>query len=125
MGVVSPYNQLGSVASLAAEVVGEGVEGVGHVLVAEVPRRDLCAEHCPVVLFGVPNYPGVLLGVEELILGHQSITAGVLKGVVLQVDELLDCLPLAGIARPEGGGGAVGLAFAAVVIEARVALPGS
>jgi hypothetical protein len=82
-------------------VTGERVEGVGHMAVAEVPGGDPPAEHRAVVGLRVLHGPRVLLRVEQLVLGDEPVAPCVLQGVALQVDELLDRLPLAGLVRPE------------------------
>jgi hypothetical protein len=80
------------------------------VLVAQIPGRHPAGDHRAVVGPGRLHRPRVLLGVEGLVLGRQPVPPGGVEGVALQVDQLLDRLPLTGVAGPEGGGEPVGLA---------------
>jgi hypothetical protein len=75
--VVRPHDDLGLLAPSSAEVSEQGVEGLDHVLVAEVPRRRAPAEHRSVILLRVLHRQCVLLRVEELVRGHQAIAAGI------------------------------------------------
>ena len=89
-----PDDDLGAPA-LPIEVRDQRVERLDHVAVAQVPRRHLLEEHRAVVCLGVLHQAGVLLGVEELILGHVTIASRILHGPALQLDELADDLLLA------------------------------
>ena len=118
-----PHDDSGLPAVRAAEVDCQRVERVDHVLVPQVPGRHPAPEHRAVVLLRRLDRPGILLGVEQLVLGEQPVTPGVLHGVTLEVDELVDRLPFAGVAGPECCLVAVRLRVLAEVVEAGVALP--
>src|SRR2546421_6250826 len=87
--VVRPHDDPGLPAAPAAEVACQRVEGVRHVLVPQVPGRHPTPEHRAVVLLRRLDRPGILLGVEELVLGQQPVTAGGLPGGAPGIDEVL------------------------------------
>ena len=88
-------------AAVAVEVREQVVERVGHVAVAQVPRAGAVAEHRAVVLLGVGDDGGVLLGEELLVLGGEAVAAQVVAGRAAQLDELLDHAPPAWLADAE------------------------
>ena len=90
--VVRPDDDPRLLPPLGAEVVGEGVQCIGHVGVAEIPRRDAIAEHGAVVLFGRLDGPRALLCVEELVPSEQPGPGRQLLRMLLELDELLDNL---------------------------------
>jgi len=61
MRIVRPDNEAHSIAS-AAKMGRQRVERFHHVRVAKIPRTHFGAEHGPIVFFGIPHEPGVLLG---------------------------------------------------------------
>src|SRR5713101_6435253 len=118
-----PYDDLRGGAPLPGQVIGERVQGVGHVAIAQVPGRNPPAEHRPVVLLGRPR---ILLCVEQLVLGDQAVPARVLRGMPLQVDELLDYRLLAFLARPESRSEPVDLGVVATeLLKTGVTLTGT
>jgi hypothetical protein len=121
--IVRPHDYLGGRAPLLGEVTDERFEGGGHVPIAQVPRRDPPAEHRAVVLLGRLHRAGILFCVEQFVLRDQAVPPGILRGMSLQVDELLDHGALALLARTVGGSEPVNLGVVAnEVVEARVAL---
>ncbi len=64
--VVGPDHHLG-LPALRLKEAEQRVEGVGHVLVAQVPGTGAAPEHGAVVLLGAAHDLGVLLGEEEFI----------------------------------------------------------
>ena len=91
--------------------------------VAQVPRRDLLEKHRTVVRFGVLHQAGVLLGVEELVLGHATVAARVLHGPALQLDELADHFLFARFGEAGARDETVDLRVFAEVVEAGIPLP--
>ncbi len=63
-----------------------------------------------VVHLRVPDRLRVLLRVEQLVLGEQSVASRVIQRITLDLDQLIDGLPLTRQARAERGGVAVCLA---------------
>ena len=120
--VVLPHDDLGGPAT-PGQMVGERVERVGHVSVAQIPGRHAAGEHGAVVRGGSLHDAGVLFGVELVVLRQQTVQPGVAQAVALQLRQLLDDLPLTGLAGTERGGVPVSLAvIAAVLVEAGIAL---
>jgi len=95
-----PYDDLRGGAPLPGQVIGQRLQSVGHVAIAQVPGRNPPAEPCAVVLLGRPHRPRILLCVEQLVLGDHAVPARVLRGMPLQVDELLDYRLLAFLGTP-------------------------
>ena len=73
---------------MAVEVGEQPVERVRHVTVAQVPRGLGPVEHAAVVLLRVEHEPGVLLGVELLVLGGEPISAQVVRRPALKLQQL-------------------------------------
>src|ERR1700676_2079279 len=69
----------------------------------------------------------VALGVERFILGEQSVAARVVQRVPLNLDQLVDRLLFAGLARTERRRESVGLpvVVGGSVVEAGIALTGT
>ena len=63
--------------SIAPEERHQGIKGVGHVRVADVPRRVPPAKHRAVVLFRIERQTRVLFGEEEFLPRDLSIAIGV------------------------------------------------
>ena len=122
MGIVLPDDHLG-VVRLAVEMLDQRVEGAGHVLVAEVPRGDLGPVHLVVVLLGVADQSGVLLGVELLVLGHPTVPSEVQLRSPPQLQELGHHFVLARGGPLVDDRVSVGLALDVDMVEARVAPP--
>ena len=97
------------------------VERVGDVPVAEVPGAGAVREHRAVVLLGVGDHGGVLLGEEVLVLGGDPVAQQVLAGATAQLDELLDHPLAARLADPEQHRLAVGGALARIRLKTFVA----
>ena len=76
VGVVLPDDDPRPLA-VAAQVLAEALERVGHVAVAQVPGGGRVAEHRAVVLLGAGDEARVLLGVELLVLGGDAVAAQV------------------------------------------------
>ena len=101
----------------------ERVERLDHVAVAQVPRRDVAAEHRAVVALGVLHQPRVLLGVEDVVLGERAARSPLLGGAPAQLDRAArPPPPRTAASSPRPVGIAVGLAVLAEVVEAGVAL---
>src|SRR5438552_2332507 len=79
-------------------MLGERVEGLVHVPVAQVPGGDAAAEHLPVVRLRIANAAGVLLGVEVTVGGDAAVTACVVGRAPLQTEQLRADRVLAGLA---------------------------
>jgi hypothetical protein len=92
--------------------------------VAQVPRRHFPEKHRAVILFGVLDQAGILLGVKEFILPGAIITPGVFGGATLQLDELPDHLVFAGFVEVGGGEETIDLRVRAEMVEASVASAG-
>jgi hypothetical protein len=123
VGVVGPDHDLAPSVP-AIEVVAQGLQGLGHVAIAEVPGRLAAAEHRAVVGLGVAGQAGVLLGGEEGVLAAPAVPGGELRGPPLELRELLDDLLLARLGGSDAGDVPVGLRVVAEVVEAAVARPG-
>ena len=120
--VVLPDDQLGG-AAVSLEMSDQRVERVAHVHVAQIPRGHLVGEHRAVVLLGVCDQTGVLLGVELIILGGQAVSPQVPDRVAMQFQQLLDHTAAAGLADAERHGPPIVLGFAAEVLKAGVPPP--
>ena len=118
-----PDDDLG-VTELPVEMIGQRVERRRHVTIAQVPRRHLGAVHLLVVLLGVTHHERVLFRMEELVFGDPTVATQVGIRAMTQRDQLGDHFVLAGHCTLVGEGVAVGLAGAADVVEAGVALAG-
>ena len=111
MRVVCPHNDSRwRVLTLAVQMRQQRVQRVGHVLVPQIPRRHAAAKHSPVVALGVAHDLCVLLSIEQLILGEQPVPARVGQRISLEVDQLIDGLPLTRQAGSECRSESVGLA---------------
>jgi alkanesulfonate monooxygenase SsuD/methylene tetrahydromethanopterin reductase-like flavin-dependent oxidoreductase (luciferase family) len=100
VGVVRPQDDLALAGTNAAiDVGGEGVERLGHVLVAQVPRGDAAAEHRAIVALGVAREACVLLGREKFVFRDVAVALGELGGAALEFEELLDDRFLLGTAE--------------------------
>ena len=84
-----------------AQECDEGFQRLGHVLVAKVPGRYFTAIHGAVILLGIANQPGVLLGVEVLVFRDLAILPGVFRGISPQLDELSNYLGFTGVPQTE------------------------
>ena len=71
---------------LFIEVQDERVKGFEHVVVAQIPRRDLAAKHCSVILLGVLDEPGVLFGKKEFTGCDAAIARKILSFSQAQFD---------------------------------------
>ena len=78
MRVVGPDDDLRGGASPAKEA-NQGFEGVGHVPVAQVPGGDLSAIHRAIVMLGITDEPGILLGIKVIVLCDPAVLANVLR----------------------------------------------
>ncbi len=101
-------------------MINQRVEGTGHVLVTKVPRGDLGPVHLVVVLLGVADQPGVLLGVELLVFGHPAIPSEVHVRPTPQLHELGHDFVLAWGGPLVDDGVPVGLTLDTDMVEARV-----
>ena len=72
MGVVRPHDDL-RLAMEGLQVRGNGQQGIHHVPVAEIPGLDITAQHRAVVVFGIGNDCGILLGTEVGFCGMVTI----------------------------------------------------
>ena len=103
------------VAVALREVREQRLDGLGHVPVAQVPRRQPRTEQRAVVLLGVACQPRVLFGGERVV--------PVPHGALPQLLELLDRRALALRRETQPRRVAVSLRIAPVIIEARIPLP--
>ena len=65
--------------ALGIPMLDERVERFRHMTIAQVPGFDAAPEHRAIVGFSVLDQPRVLLGKEEFILRHSSITARIIS----------------------------------------------
>ena len=70
------------------EEFDQGFERFCHVMIAQVPGRDLAPVHRAVVSLGVAHQTGILLGVELIVLGQAAVAQGVRRRITAEVDEL-------------------------------------
>jgi hypothetical protein len=117
---VGPHRHL-RLGGVAAEKRHQRLEGLGHVQVADIPRRMTAAEHRAVILFGVLRQPRILLGEKELLLGDAAVEVGVFTGAAFQIDKLLDDGVLARFDNTCRHRVAVRMRVAGKMIETRVA----
>ncbi len=85
-------------ALVTVEVDHQLIQRVGHVAVAQVPRRRLATEDRAVVLLGVGDDARVLLGDEHLVFADEAVTQQVLAGAAAQLHELLEHSAPTGVA---------------------------
>jgi len=119
MRVVRPDHDLAP-AEPAIQMGPKCVQSFRHVAIPQIPSIHSAPKHGPVIFFCIADESGILLGGEELVLGDVSIPMQVFIGAALQINELLDHLPLAGLRHTETRGIAVRLFVLAEVIEAGV-----
>src|SRR5207237_9346593 len=84
-----------------SEVQHERIEDIGHVRIAQGPRRDVVAEHRAVVFLSVLDDTGVLLRIEELILGDDSVVPQQDIPLALHLEELAHRFPLTTLGESE------------------------
>src|SRR3979411_989545 len=89
-----PNNNFGAAAT-PPEVRGESFQCLGHVPVAQVPRRDLLEEHGAVILFRVFYETGVLIGVERRLFRSLPMAPGIFPAAAPELGELPDHFILA------------------------------
>lgn len=94
----------------APKMRAQGCQGLEHVLISQIPGGDPAAEHRPVVLFRIAHGQRVLLRVEQVVLGEESVAARILQPIALQIHQLVDHLPFTGHSGAESRGIPVGLA---------------
>ena len=82
MRIMRPDDDLG-MPTFAAEVSHQRLQRLDHVAVAQVPRRHFAEKHRAVILFGILDQAGILLGVKELVLRDASIAPCVLGAMAL------------------------------------------
>src|SRR5204863_6466201 len=104
------------IATGGREVVLHRIERLGHVPVAEIPRRRAPAIHVAVVALGVAHESGVLLGAEEVVSGGPAVARQALYRLRAQLHERVPRLLLARPGQLRGRGVAVGLAVLAEMI---------
>ena len=106
-----------------AEKLHQRIEGVGHVGVADVPRRVAAAKHRAVILLGVGRQPRVLLGEKEFVFGAAVRRATAYSAARLRSS--VSCWTTSCFARLGDAGRdcvAVGVGVAGEMIEARIAI---
>ncbi len=111
-----PDNNFGAAAT-PTEVRGESFQCLGHVPVAQVPRRDLLEEHGAVILFRVFYETGVLLGVERLFFRSLTIAARIFPGAAPELGKLPDHFILARFCDTGTGEETVHLRILAKMVE--------
>ena len=121
--VVGPHGDAGAPV-LPIEVLDQRVERLGHVAVAQVPRRDLFEEHRPVIRLGILHQPRVLDGIEEVVVGEAAVALGGVGGTTEQVLELVDDLVLAPLGQASARQQAIGPDVLGELVEAGVARAG-
>ena len=119
MRVVRPYHHT-CTRTHAIEIAQQLPERVDHVAIAQVPRLGTPPEHRPVVRFGVPHQPRILLGIEEVVGRHSPIAARVLGPFVVELEQLRHDVAFTRRVQAETGRIAVLLHFLAKLIEAPV-----
>lgn len=97
MRVMRPDHHLHG-GTFPAQNLDQPVQRLGHVSVADVPRRRL----------GIFHQSRILLSGEIIVFRHLAVAQRVLGGGAARVDELSDDLILARLAEPEPGGVTVG-----------------
>lgn len=110
VGVVGPHDRLRR-GAVGPDVAANGVEGLDHMVVAQVPGHLAPPVHRAVVPFGVRDEAGVLLGGEV----RRTVRCG------QQLHELLDDRVLAGVGASRGGRVPVAGPVDSGVVEAGVA----
>ena len=90
--------------------------------VAEIPGLDISAEHRAVVVFGIGNDCGILLGAEVGICGAAAIESEPCSFFTTQIGKSCDHLVFAAFRNACAGEESVSLGIAAEVVEARVAV---
>ena len=123
MGVVLPYHHFRSDLE-SVEVPGQRGQRAGHMAVPEIPRLGPAAVHHPVVLLGVVDQVGVLLGEEQLVLGRPAVQGQQGRCPLAEVHQLGHHLVLAGDRQIQRHRVAVLRPLAPYVVEAAVAGPG-
>src|SRR5438552_3029937 len=91
-----------SASNWSASRASKECERLGHVAVAEVAALAAAVEDGAIVRLRVRDQARVLLGVELEVLGEPAVAAGELGCAVVQLEELLDRLPLARFRAAEG-----------------------
>ena len=119
--VVRPHDDACGAAALTREVLVELVQGVGHVLVAQVPRVGPTVEHRAVVSLGIAHHARVLLRIEQLVGGGRAVVPQEARGVGAQLAQLLNGLAPAVVLQAEVHCVAIGLRIVRQLVEATVA----
>jgi hypothetical protein len=123
---VRPDDRLGALAARAVEVLEQVPDRFHHVVVADVPGVHRPREHVAVILLGVDDQPGVLLGEKELVLRRDTVALfDQLVLALLELNELGNRLLLAALLDLEAGDVAVVLRVFPVMAEAAVAVAGA
>ena len=102
-------------------MLDQRVERIRHVPVAQVPGGHLIEEHRAVVGLGVRDHAGVLLGIEELVVGHRAAAPRVIGRPAPQFDQLADDLLLARLGQVQVRHEAIDLGLLTEAVETGVA----
>src|SRR5438105_425529 len=89
MGVMFPDNHF-CTPSVSIQVRCQRIQRPCHMLVTQVPRGNMFAEHRAVIFLGIFDQPCVLLGIEKIIFGYATIAVSILGSMLLQLDELVN-----------------------------------
>ena len=99
----------------------EQIQCLGHMPIAQIPRRHRPAKHCTVILLGVLDKPRVLFCEEEIVGRHPTIATCIVGSTLSQLNQLTDDLPLARFRQAKSSSITVGLGIFTKMFEARVA----
>src|SRR5690606_27070983 len=89
--VVRPNDDAAAARSVASSQMShKRIDRLGHMPIAQVPRRDASTEHRAVVGLGITCQARILLGEEELVLRYTTVPVGEVAGPPLELHQLTD-----------------------------------
>src|SRR5438105_11435159 len=83
----------------------------------------MALKHTTIILLRIGHQARVLLGIKELIFGHEAVAAQIVLSMPPEIPELSDDLLLAARTETQPGGIAIALRSFSEVIKAGIATP--
>ena len=90
--------------------------------ISQVPARDPPAKHFAIILLGILDQSGILLGKEIFVPSDKSVATQIIRRLLSQLDQLSNRIVGARLREVEAGGITVVLRIIAEGLEARISI---